>query len=150
MQTLYILKNCLKSYRALMLLYQNPDISNNIIIVDSFYYKVLKMDDRVTKFPFIINTAPTNTGLIPKIAKVLPLELFIDLTGDANVPKKIKRPKRAYIENLPNREVSYNRLNRRRNINYPSERRTLKPIKPIKGVPIIRKTPDGGVNIVLN
>lgn len=153
MQTLYILKNCLKSYRALMLLYQNPDISNNIIIVDSFYYKVLKMDDRVTKFPFIINTAPTNTGLIPKIAQVLPLELFIDLTGETTVPKKIKRPKRAYIENVPNRELSYNRLHRRKNINYPNERRTIKPIKPIKpikGVPIIRKTPDGGVDIVLN
>ena len=150
MQTLYILKNCLKSYRALMLLYQNPDISNNIIIVDSFYYKVLKMDNRVTKFPFIINTAPTNTGLIPNIAKVLPLELFIDLTGETNIPKKIKRPKRAYIENVPNRELSYHRLNRRRNINYPNERGTVKPIKPIKGVPIIRKTSDGGVNIVLN
>ena len=44
MQTVYILKGCLKSYRALMLLYKNPDISTNIIIVDEFYYKVFGYD----------------------------------------------------------------------------------------------------------
>lgn len=144
MQTVYILKNCLKSYRALMLLYQKPDISTNIIIVDSFYYKVLRLDKRVTKFPFIINTAPTNTGLIPKIAKVLPLELFIDLSGDTDENVN-KRPRRDYNKITPNRDLIHKSLNPRRN--YHRER----PVpRPTKGVPIIRKTADGGVNIVLN
>tara|TARA_B110000261_G_C13043041_1_gene341098 strand:+ start:505 stop:888 length:384 start_codon:yes stop_codon:yes gene_type:complete len=127
-----------------MLLYQKPDISTNIIIVDSFYYKVLRLDKRVTKFPFIINTAPTNTGLIPKIAKVLPLELFIDLSGDTDENVN-KRPRRDYNKIIPNRDLIHKSLNTRRN--YPRER----PVpRPTKGVPIIRKTADGGVNIVLN
>jgi|TARA_B110000093_G_C12960001_1_gene406765 hypothetical protein len=127
-----------------MLLYQKPDISTNIIIVDSFYYKVLRLDKRVTKFPFIINTAPTNTGLIPKIAKVLPLELFIDLSGDTDENVN-KRPRRDYNKIIPNRDLIHKSLNTRRN--YPRER----PVpRPAKGVPIIRKTADGGVNIVLN
>ena len=138
MQTVYILKNCLKSYRALMLLYQKPDISTNIIIVDGFHYKLLKLDKRVTHFPFIINTAPTNTGLIPKIARVLPLELFIDLT----------KPKRADRGEFERRQTVD------KNLKYmsQSQHRVAKrpPINITKGVPIIRKTSDGGVNIVLN
>ena len=142
MQTVYILKNCLKSYRALMLLYKNPDISTNIIIVDEFYYKVLKLDRRVTRFPFIINTAPTNTGLIPSVARVLPLDLFIDLSqpdNSFNFPKKKKKTKKSY--SLPT-QVIPDKQKRLRDI----YRTKIQP----KGVPLIRKTSDGGVNIVLN
>tara|TARA_B100000900_G_scaffold305008_1_gene263639 strand:- start:2631 stop:3008 length:378 start_codon:yes stop_codon:yes gene_type:complete len=125
-----------------MLLYKNPDISTNIIIVDEFYYKVLKLDRRVTRFPFIINTAPTNTGLIPSVAKVLPLDLFIDLSQPENVfnfPKKKKNAKKTY--SLPKRLV-------------PDRQKRIKDlyrtkVQP-KGVPLIRKTSDGGVDIVLN
>lgn len=139
MQTVYILKDCLKSHRALMLLYKNPDISTNIIIVDQFYYKVLKLDQRVTRFPFIINTAPTNTGLIPSVARVLPLDLFIDLSGDyVDSDKKQRKNKIIAHKHIPEKK------NRLRNI-YRN-----KVITPAKGVPVIRKTSDGGVNIVLN
>ncbi len=137
MQTVYILKDCLKSYRALMLLYKNPDISTNIIIVDKFYYKVLKLDNRVTRFPFIINTAPTNTGLIPSVARVLPLDLFIDLS-DPFVNKDKKKNKV-----IKNKQI-YEKQARLRNV-YRN-----RVLAPAKGVPIIRKTSDGGVNIVLN
>jgi len=141
MQTVYILKNCLKSYRALMLLYQKPDISTNIIIVDGFHYKLLKLDKRVTKFPFIINTAPTNTGMIPKIARVLPLELFIDLTKP--VPEE-----RAVVKRKPIVDKHLKYMNQQPyKRNYAPKR---PPINITKGVPIIRKTSDGGVNIVLN
>tara|TARA_Y100000389_G_C17467214_1_gene526746 strand:+ start:202 stop:645 length:444 start_codon:yes stop_codon:yes gene_type:complete len=147
MQTVYILKNCLKSYRALMLLYKNPDISTNIIIVDEFYYKVLKLDSRVTRFPFIINTASTNTGLIPSIARVLPLDLFIDLTPPEDVfnyPKKKKKARKTYRTNEIPLPVSV-RQKRLQDFYKPK-----KVSRPVKGVPIIRKTSDGGVNIVLN
>lgn len=139
MQTVYILKDCLKSYRALMLLYKNPDISTNIIIVDKFYYKVLKLDNRVTRFPFIINTAPTNTGLIPSVARVLPLDLFIDLS-DPFVHKDKKKKKNKVIMNKPMSDKQTRLRNVYRN----------RVLAPTKGVPIIRKTSDGGVNIVLN
>ena len=139
MQTVYILKDCLKSYRALMLLYKNPDISTNIIIVDKFYYKVLNLDNRVTRFPFIINTAPTNTGLIPSVARVLPLDLFIDLS-DPFVHKDKKKKKNKVIVNKPMSDKQARLTNVYRN----------RLLTPAKGVPIIRKTSDGGVNIVLN
>ena len=143
MQTVYILINCLKSYKALMLLYKNPDISTNIIIVDQFYYKVLKLDKRVTRFPFIINTAPTNTGLIPTIAKVLPLDLFIDLTDEHDKLHQ-NRKKQHGIER---QNINSNDYRRRQMLN--KYKHKIKP-KPIKGVPVIRKTLDGGVNITLN
>lgn len=142
MQTVYILKNCVKSHKALMLLYKNPDISTNIIIVDEFYYKVLKLDNRVTRFPFIINTAPTNTGLIPNIARVLPLDLFINLSdNNDNIAQPKKRKKTRIVP--PN-----NSLNEHRKRQLLYSYRHIP--KPVKGVPIIRKTSDGGVNIVLN
>ena len=138
MQTVYILKDCLKSYRALMLLYKTPDISTNIIIVDKFYYKVLKLDRRVIRFPFIINTAPTNTGLIPTVARVLPLDLFIDLS-DPYIHKDKKKKNKV----ITNKQIS-DKQARLRNV----YRNRVLP--PVKGVPVIRKTSDGGVNIVLN
>lgn len=77
MQTVYILKNSKKNYNALIKLYNSADLSTNIIIVDKFYAKILLLDKRVKSFPFIINSLPTNIGLVPKFAKVLPLELFL-------------------------------------------------------------------------
>ena len=142
MQTVYILKNCLKSYKALILLYKNPDISTNIIVVDKFYYKVLKLDKRVTRFPFIINTAPTNTGLIPSVAKVLPLDLFINLTDEQDKPRKVEKK-----HGIDNHNISSNDYRRRQILN--NYRQKIKS-RPTRGVPIIRKTSDGGVNIVLN
>ena len=126
-----------------MLLYKNPDISTNIIIVDEFYYKVLKLDRRVTRFPFIINTAPTNTGLIPSVARVLPLDLFIDLSQSENVINynKKKKKRKTYTRYPPS--VSDNKKR------FQDFYRT-KVSRSVKGVPIIRKTSDGGVNIVLN
>lgn len=134
MQTVYILKNCIKSHRALIILYNQPDISTNIIIVDSFHYKVLMLDKRVTVFPFIINTAPTNTGLIPNVAKVLPLELFMNLTSSKSRVKPIKLNKNNSI------------INNRKQI---SHKDILRP-KRSRSLPVVRKRSDGGVNIVLN
>ena len=71
MQTVYLLKDCYKSYIALKNLYNFPDLSTNIIIVDHNQARILYLDKRVKKFPFIINTLPTSIGLIPKIARVL-------------------------------------------------------------------------------
>lgn len=79
MQTVYILKNCIKSYSALVKLYKTPHLSTVIIIVGKKQSKHLLLDKRVKEFPFIINTLPTSIGLIPKIAKVLPLRLFLTL-----------------------------------------------------------------------
>tara|TARA_B110000977_G_scaffold15653_3_gene19158 strand:- start:2962 stop:3471 length:510 start_codon:yes stop_codon:yes gene_type:complete len=79
MQTVYILKDSNKSYRALLQLYKTAELSTNIIIVNKFYAKILLLDKRVKTFPFIINTLPTNIGLVPKFAKVLPLELFLKI-----------------------------------------------------------------------
>lgn len=79
MQTVYLLKNSRKSYNALLQLYASADLSTNIIIVDKFYARMLLLDKRVNSFPFIINTLPTNIGLIPKVAKVLPLDLFLQI-----------------------------------------------------------------------
>ncbi len=87
MQTVYLLKDCYKSYNALKNLYNFPDLSTNIIIVDHNQARILYLDKRVKKFPFIINTLPTSIGLIPKIARVLPLEMFMMLKKFNNKPK---------------------------------------------------------------
>ncbi len=79
MQTIYLKKGCKLSLESLVSLYRNPDLSTNIIIVNSFQSKILLLDKRVKKFPFIINTQSTNIGLIPKRAKVLSLDLFLKL-----------------------------------------------------------------------
>lgn len=79
MQTVYILKNCVKSYSALVKLYKSPDIKTVIIFVGKKQGRNLLLDKRVKEFPFIINTLPLSNGLIPKTSKVLPLKLFISL-----------------------------------------------------------------------
>ena len=58
MQTVYLLKNCIKCYRALIKLYNKPDLSTNIIIVNKNQAKILLLDKRINSFPFIINTQP--------------------------------------------------------------------------------------------
>jgi hypothetical protein len=91
MQTVYILKDSYKNYKALIKLYNSADLSTNIIIVNKFYSKILLLDKRVKTFPFIINSLPTNIGLIPKFAKVLPLELFLQINTKKDNPiKKVK------------------------------------------------------------
>ena len=93
MQTVYLLKNCKKSFDALIKLYKSADMSTNIIIVNKFQSKILLLDRRVKSFPFIINTLPTNLGMIPKIAKVLPLEYFIKLNKNNKPPINKKQSK---------------------------------------------------------
>lgn len=87
MKTIYLLKNSPKSFRILLKLVKMGDITNNIIIVDRFYSKILRRDKRVKEFPFIINTLPLSNGLVPKIAKVLPFRIYIQLI-QSNKPNK--------------------------------------------------------------
>ncbi len=143
MQTVYLLKDCYKSYNALKKLYSYPDLSTNIIIVDREQARILLLDKRVKKFPFIINALPTNLGLIPKIAKVLPLEMFIVLKKFNDYKNK----KQDKMINAPNRDILLqNKTKTRRPINnfYKQISTKNKPI--IKTV----KDSDGGVNIILN
>ena len=90
MQTIYLLKDCIRSCNALFKLYKKPDISTNIIIVSKKQSKILLLDKRVREFPFIVNSLPTNIGLIPKYSRVLPLQLFITLKKKYNNLKKQK------------------------------------------------------------
>jgi len=87
MQTVYLLKNCINCYRALIQLYNKPDLSTNIIIVNKSQSRMLLLDKRIKSFPFIINTMPTNIGLVPKIARVLPLDMFLRLKIGTRTPK---------------------------------------------------------------
>lgn len=91
MQTIYLLKNCIRSCNALFKLYKKPDLSTNIIIVNKRQSKILLLDRRVRYFPFIINSLPTNIGLIPKYSRVLPLNLFITLKKKYNNLKKQRK-----------------------------------------------------------
>ena len=79
MQTVYLLKDCTSSYKALKMLYASPDLSTNIIIVDAEQAQILLLDKRVRTFPFIINSLPTQIGLIPKSSQVMPLSVFMML-----------------------------------------------------------------------
>lgn len=162
MQTVYLLRNCPKSLQALFKLYKKPDISTNIIIVNSLQAKLLLLDKRVNNFPFIINTSPTNIGLIPKIAKVLPLQYFMNLGNKIKIPNGESSQKSSNCKNYSTES---------RNLviptnNYVLPRPTVpKPVIPkdsiyfpkrnkkIKTkVPSIKKCPtkDGGVDIILN
>jgi len=88
MQTVYLRKDCPKSFEALIKLYTKPDMSTCIIVVNKFQEKILLLDKRVKTFPFIINTLPSSIGLIPKVARVMPLEYFMKLKK--TLPKKQK------------------------------------------------------------
>ena len=94
MQTVYLLKDCPKSYNALKKLYNYPDLSTNIIIVNREHARILLLDKRVKNFPFIINTLPSSIGLIPKFSKVLPLEMFMMLKKFNNSMAKEVYPQR--------------------------------------------------------
>jgi hypothetical protein len=119
------------------------------------------LDKRVKTFPFIINTLPTNIGLIPKIAKVLPLDLFLHIQGTKK-PKPIKEMKYKNIntslkQNVHERSSRYlhnaviassvpSKFHRRGNFvkqNNQSNNKTRKPL--IKTV----KESDGSVNIIM-
>ena len=152
MKTVYLLKNSPKSFGVLLKLVRMGDITTNIIIVDKFYAKILKKDKRVKEFPFVINTLPTLKGMIPKIAKVFPFNMFM------------------YNFNLFNKQKKNNFFNRGRIITYkpPLNNRQLKN-KQIKNKqlknqsfaspklksnykkPIIRtiKQKDDSINIIL-
>lgn len=143
MQTVYLLKDCYKSYNALKKLYSYPDLSTNIIIVDKEQARILLLDKRVKKFPFIINTLPTNLGLIPKIAKVLPLEMFMMLKKFNDYQDK----KQCRMINVPTQSVLVqNKTKVQRPINNFYKQR------PTKNKPLIKtvKDSDGSVNIILN
>tara|TARA_B100000035_G_scaffold253903_1_gene223348 strand:+ start:9067 stop:9441 length:375 start_codon:yes stop_codon:yes gene_type:complete len=124
MQTVYLLKDCYKSYIALKKLYSFPSLSTTIIIIDKKQANILLLDKRVKKFPFIINTLPTSIGLIPKLAKVLPLEMFMML-------RKFKNGNKNYYKGT---KMKTNKINQN------------------KRPPLIKtiKEKDGGVNIILN
>jgi hypothetical protein len=150
MQTVYLLKDCHKSYNALKKLYNFPDLSTNIIIVDKNYARILYLDKRVKKFPFIINTLPTSIGLIPKIANVLPLEMFMMLKKFNNIPKS-----RSITQNtgktlsIPTKSLQV------KETYYQPKTHFYKPvprIKPIRPKPLIKtiKEDDGSLNIILN
>ena len=136
MQTIYLVKNCYKCYLALISLYKTPDLSTAIVIVDTKQSKILLLDKRVKKFPFIINTLPTSIGLIPKIAKVLPLEMFMMLKKFyENVPRQMASTHQNYKSNTTPRMT------------------TAKMSKVAKmSKPIIKtiKEKDGSINIILN
>lgn len=143
MQTVYLLKDCYKSYNALKKLYSHPDLSTNIIIIDKEQARILLLDKRVKKFPFIINTLPTNLGLIPKIAKVLPLEMFMMLKK-FNDYQAVKSDK---MINIPTQNVL---LQNKQKVQRPVNN-FYKP-RPKKSKPLIKtiKDSDGSVNIILN
>jgi hypothetical protein len=107
MKTVYLLKNSPKSFRILLKLVKMGDITTNIIIVDKFYSKILRKDKRVKEFPFIINTLPTAKGLIPKIAKVLPFRMYIQIM---NI--HMQRPNRNYSEYNHNNNPNHNHNNK--------------------------------------
>ena len=143
MQTVYLLKDCYKSYNALKKLYSHPDLSTNIIIIDKGQARILLLDKRVKKFPFIINTLPTNLGLIPKIAKVLPLEMFMMLKKFNDYQDK----KQCRMINVPTQSVLVqNKTKVQRPINNFYKPRLTKNKPLIKTV----KDSDGSVNIILN
>jgi len=95
MQTVYILKNCVRSYSALVKIYKSPNLTTSVIFVGKKQAKILLLDKRVKEFPFIINTLPSSNGLIPKSSKVMPLRLFISLRAQYQRlrEKHVKKPR---------------------------------------------------------
>lgn len=155
MQTVYLLKGCYKSYAALKKLYNYPDLSTLIIIVDEKHAEILLLDKRVNKFPFIINTFPTSIGLVPKIAKVLPLEMFMMLKKINE--KKLKLPDARVLNINPhNKNIGVSndyicnlktpKINRNKYISNKQR------VKNKKRPPLIKteKQIDGSINIILN
>jgi len=174
MKTVYLLKNCRKSFNVLLKLVHMGDITTNIIIVDKFNSKILKKDKRVKEFPFIINTLPTINGLIPKFATVMPFRVYFahyrfSKYGKFNSLNKFN----SFNQQLP-RTITYKpptmvTYKSQRN-NYKPPRNTYKPprntykpprfdnlkfspfrLSPVKKTPVIKaiKQKDESVNIIL-
>jgi len=166
MKTVYLLKNCRKSFNVLLKLVHIGDITTNIIIVDKFNSKILKKDKRVKEFPFIINTLPTINGLIPKFATVIPFRVYFahyrfSKYGKFNSLNKFN----SFNQQLP-RTITYkpprNTYKPPRNT-YKPPRNTYKPqrpnnlkfspfrLSPVKKTPVIKaiKQKDESVNIIL-
>tara|TARA_B100000287_G_scaffold428731_1_gene480636 strand:+ start:6255 stop:6716 length:462 start_codon:yes stop_codon:yes gene_type:complete len=152
MQTVYLLKDCYKSYLALKKLYNFPDLSTILIIVDKEQAEILLLDKRVKKFPFIINTLPTSIGLIPKIAKVLPLEMFMMLKKfhETNVHQNRILNIPTVTNTFSQEPVKTANLNRSRKNNQiiNNTHKNKHKNRP----PLIRtvKEDDGSINIILN
>ena len=147
MQTVYLRKDCPKCLQALMKLYSKPDMSTCIVIANKFQSKILLLDKRVKTFPFIINTLPTNIGLIPKIAKVLPLEYFM------NISKKRKQNKVHKNKDVILKIDTNNTFQRIPKVNTLQRIPKVNTFQRIpKVTPIINKQiqSDGGVNITLH
>lgn len=156
MQTVYLQTGCYKCYNALRKLYSYPDLSTNIVIVDKNQAKILLLDKRVNKFPFVINSLPTSIGLIPKIAKVLPLEMFMmlrkfNVKPGKNLSKEdrvIVIPSKTHNNTIPKKIIP--KLS-----TFPNKTKipsNAKKTIPKKNNPIIKthKEIDGSVNIILN
>jgi len=150
MQTVYLLKDCASSYKALKTLYSSPDLSTNIIIVDNEQAQILLLDKRVKKFPFIINSLPTQIGLIPKSSQVMPLSVFMMLKDfhenemklspvkkQIPVSRHIRQPVDIprHIRQRPNKEF-YKKRPRKQGMIHP-------------GHVMTKRSADGGVNIFL-
>ena len=152
MQTVYLLKDCYKSYLALKKLYNFPDLSTILIIVDKEQAEILLLDKRVKKFPFIINTLPTSIGLIPKIAKVLPLEMFMMLKKfhETNVHQNRVLNIPTVTNTFSQKPVQTAILNRPRKNNQIINNKHKNKHK--NRPPLIRtvKEDDGSINIILN
>jgi hypothetical protein len=158
MKTVYLLKNSPKSFRVLLKLVKMGDITTNIVIVDRFYSKILRKDVRVKEFPFIINTLPTSNGLIPKIAKVLPFRLYIQImTMTMKMKMKMKMNKKCpnikkggdYKFNEGGRIITYNSPPRFNNQGITGNKITRKKITCKKPVIKAIKQKDKSVNIIL-
>ena len=167
MKTVYLLKNCRKSFNVLLKLVHMGDITTNIIIVDKFNSKILKKDKRVKEFPFIINTLPTINGLIPKFATVMPFRVYFahyrfSKYGKFNSLNKFN----SFNQQLP-RTITYKPPTM---VTYKPPRNTYKPprntykpqrfdnlkfspfrLSPVKKKPVIKaiKQKDESVNIIL-
>jgi hypothetical protein len=152
MRTVYLLKNCPKSFGVLLKLVKMGEITTNIVIVDKFYSTILKRDKRVKSFPFVINTFPTIRGLIPKIAKVIPFRMYFTKCKLKCKPKcKLKCKYARVITYMPPKFIRSPRfiinpkkiLNPRYIVNSNPRKINKKPI--IKAI----KQKDESINIIL-
>ena len=158
MQTVYLLKDCASSYKALKMLYASPDLSTNIIIVDAEQAQILLLDKRVKSFPFIINSLPSQIGLIPKSSQIMPLGVFLMLKdfNENGSPQEIEknvdpRVYRAIREvQRPVRHVTeVQRPARRHNHREFYKRRPSKQKLSLHPNVTTKRSSDGGVNILL-
>ena len=148
MQTVYLLKDCYRSYIALKNLYKFPDLSTVIILVDKDQARILYLDNRVKKFPFIINTLPTSIGLIPKIAKVLPLEMFMMLKKFNNTNNRILNIPTKSLQVTQSYEQPKQQFYKPKQQFYKPKQQFYKPES--KSLIKTFKENDGSINIILN